>query len=202
MNLLAQELEYLQNTDFLLTKIKITQKLNDTLANLRDSLRAYIHDSSLDLPIALDYQVGKISKGENYRGLPYLVLDYPKLFKTNQIWAFRTMVWWGKAWSCTLHLQGEMWHTYQSALIDNRQMLDNQAVYICIHSQPWEYHYESDNYVAWDILTEAQRLTILQDHPFLKLSRTLALHQLSEAEAFSLQSFHLFCRAMGFLSPQ
>lgn len=37
----------------------------------------------------------KISKGENYLQLPYLILDYPAIFEKNNIFALRTFFWWG-----------------------------------------------------------------------------------------------------------
>jgi len=48
----------------------------------------------------------KISRGENYLGLPYLVLDYPRLFRPDAVLAIRTFFWWGHFFSSTLQLSG------------------------------------------------------------------------------------------------
>jgi hypothetical protein len=50
---------------------------------------------------------GKISRGENYQLLPYIILDYPSYFSRNNIFAVRTMFWWGNFFSITLHLSGD-----------------------------------------------------------------------------------------------
>ena len=52
------------------------------------------------------YGSPKISKGENYRGLPYVMLDYPRLFGREEVLAIRTFFWWGHGFSVTLHLKG------------------------------------------------------------------------------------------------
>src|SRR6187549_876336 len=49
----------------------------------------------------------KISRGENYKGLPYVVLDYPRLFTSEHVFAIRTHFWWGNYFSVTLHLKGQ-----------------------------------------------------------------------------------------------
>jgi hypothetical protein len=202
MDLSQKELDYLQNTDFLLTKNQITQKLTEKLGQVRDNLQKFMLDNDLNLPQTLDYQWGKISKGEKYQGLPYLVLDFPKLFKPEQIWAFRTMVWWGKTASCTLHLQGEMWKKYQAAFIQNCHLLNGQGVYVCIHNKPWDYHFETDNYLAWDEVSDFERLKIIKTHPFLKISRQLPLIQIADLEVFSLKSFQLYLESIGILQTK
>jgi hypothetical protein len=200
MDLSQKELEYLQNTDFLLTKSQITQKLTAALGQVQGNLKKFILDNHLILPQTLDYQVGKISKGEKYRDLPYLVLDFPKLFKPKQIWAFRTMVWWGNFASCTLHLQGEIWQNYQAHFSQNCQILHHQGVYLGINAEPWEYHFEKDNYIMWDDLNDFERLEIIKNHPFLKISRQLPIAQIADLEAFSLSSFQLFAGSIGLVS--
>src|SRR6187402_1143085 len=49
----------------------------------------------------------KISRGENYKGLPYVILDYPRLFGREDVFAVRTMFWWGHSFHVTLHLKGK-----------------------------------------------------------------------------------------------
>ena len=49
----------------------------------------------------------KISKGENYNGLPYVMFDYPRFFTKENVFAVRTFFWWANYFSVTLHLKGE-----------------------------------------------------------------------------------------------
>ena len=61
----------------------------------------------------------KISKGENYKGLPWLVLDYPRYFNKEDIFAIRTLFWWGNFFSITLHISGKYKMRYEKKIIDS-----------------------------------------------------------------------------------
>ena len=45
----------------------------------------------------------KISKGENYLGLPYLILDFPKKLEDENQFAVRNFFWWGNYFSTFLY---------------------------------------------------------------------------------------------------
>ena len=49
----------------------------------------------------------RISRGEQYKGLPWVMLDYPRVFGKENVLAVRTMFWWGHYFTVTLHLKGE-----------------------------------------------------------------------------------------------
>ena len=61
----------------------------------------------------------KISKGENYLQLPYLILDYPAIFEKNNIFALRTFFWWGNFFSINLHISGIYKTAFQDTLLKN-----------------------------------------------------------------------------------
>jgi len=90
-----KELSLLKDTDFLLTKIKIIEKVNNLFVETKKEVQNSIEKLNFDFPNELDLKKGKISKGEYYKGLPYLVLDFPTHFSEKNIFAYRTMFWWG-----------------------------------------------------------------------------------------------------------
>ena len=81
------------------------------------------------------------------------------------------MFWWGNFFSSTLHLQGKSLDLYQELLFKNAHKLANDEIYICINKSPWEYHYNSDNY----ILLSEFNLKKIKDLQFLKLSKKFEL---------------------------
>ncbi|MEI9808974.1 MAG: hypothetical protein WDO16_14545 [Bacteroidota bacterium] len=74
----------------------------------------------------------KISKGENYKGLPYLVLDYPRYFEKDNHFAVRSMFWWGNFFSSTLHLSGIYKKKYTSAIEASFTQLQENDFFICV----------------------------------------------------------------------
>jgi hypothetical protein len=189
-----KELAYLHNTDFLLTKRKLIEQLQRVLSLSQQQIKQAIEDSKASLPANCLQRAGKISRGENYRGLPYLILDYPRLLAKNDVFSFRSMFWWGHFFSCTLHLQGQSLQLYRSQLQEN--MLGKTTAlpadtWICVNSTPWEYHYEPSNYKLLKEVLPGE-LRLLLDREFVKLSRKMPLQQYEQLSAFSSECLHLF----------
>ena len=147
MKLTNKELSLIQDSDFLLTKVKVISKIFRLLEITENNLRKIINETTFKFPLGTKIKYGKISKGETYLKLPYLILDYPTLFTNRDIFAFRTMFWWGNFFSATIHLQGESLNIFRNKIIDNYKYLLNQNIYICVANNPWEYHYKKSNYV-------------------------------------------------------
>ena len=185
MNITEKELNILQGTDFLLAKSAVLKKIYNMLEETRTELKKIVRNTGLSFPEGTDTLTGKISRGENYKNLPYMVLDYPTLFTNDNTFAFRTMFWWGNFFSLTLHLEGEALKYYRNNLADNIERLVNQNIYIGIGKTPWEYHYEKHNYVP---IKEIYREQIL-NFKFVKLSKRIAVIEWRKVPEFSAEFF-------------
>lgn len=182
-----KELSLLKDTDFLLTKINIIEKVNSLLTETRKELLQITKKSNFNFSNKLDLKRSKISKGEYYRGLPYLVLDCPAHFSEKNIFAYRTMFWWGNFFSSTFHLQGESLKKYRNKLINNFDNLLNNDIYISVGKTPWEYHYENDNYVKLD----KTHKFFISNCNFLKLSKKIELNEWKSLPEFSTKFLEL-----------
>ncbi|NND33641.1 MAG: hypothetical protein HKN76_13720 [Saprospiraceae bacterium] len=181
MQLTNKEFELIQDVDFILTKVSVLNKMRLLLERVRLEMISVVIDSDFNFPVGVNLSSGKISKGENYRSLPYQVLDYPAYFDRENIFAIRTMFLWGHFFSCTLHLQGMHLDRYRENIWENRNKLIEQDLYISVGETPWQYHYEQDNYVYY---TKEQEDHL--KHPvFLKLSKKVALGDLERLPAES-----------------
>ncbi len=169
------ELRYLRDTDFLSTKLRIMKSLQGLLEQTQQKLLQ--QKGLLLLPASVWETPPKVSRGENYEGLPYLVLDYPRIFKQEAIFAYRTMFWWGHGFSCTLHLEGSYWRTFKPRLLPRLGMSEAaNNWWICVNNTPWEYHYRPDNYLPLpEYLQQPAALDKLAKMPFMKLSCRIPL---------------------------
>jgi len=193
------ELHTIHNTDFFSVKASATKKIEHLFADVRDAIKDAIENKNIAFPTEVDSVNGKIFRGENYLGLPYLVLDYPKHFSKDSVLAFRTMFWWGKFFSFTLHLQGKALKEYRNhflpellALKKNRKGLGNE-IYICVNNSPWHYHYKKDNYLPVSKLSEPALRKLLLKKEFVKLSMRIPLKDYKKLVPFALENFlHLY----------
>jgi hypothetical protein len=184
----AQELRLINDTAFLLAKRQITEKMYHIFADLVKIYSSQPVHSNFIFPKNCDSITGKISKGENYLGLPYITLDFPRLFEAENIFAFRTMFWWGNFFSFTLLLKGKSLDSYKTTIAKNINALRGQSVYICINESQWHHHFENDNYTPLD---ELKQITIA-DLSFFKISRKLELNNISELQQFGSDTYDLF----------
>ncbi len=194
MQLTEKELLIIQDTDFLLTKATVLEKVNVLLGQTREELKECAEHSNFSFPDGTDLLNGKISKGENYKNLPYMVLDCPALFTTKTVLAYRTMFWWGNFFSATLHLEGTALNYYRNSIIINLNKLLKKDIYIGIGDTPWQYHYEKDNYIP---LTENHK-NFINNCKFLKLSKKIELKKWNYVSEFSTNFFELILSVLKF----
>src|SRR5688572_30593643 len=98
------ELELVNNTEWILTKNGIIEKVKKLLHDIQMAQHEVLIAAQDQLPAEVLMPSPKISRGENYKGLPYLILDNPRFFDKQDIFAIRTMFWWGHFFSITLHV--------------------------------------------------------------------------------------------------
>jgi hypothetical protein len=174
-----EEVNALSNKRFFEVKQTATQKVLVLLGELEKRLKSEVSVISLFANHGVELkETGKIFRGENYRMMPYVILDYPRLFTTDSVFAFRSMFWWGNEFSFTLHLQGHALETFRKNLLNNIHSLKGHNFFICINDTPWEYVFDETNYAQLDNFLQEDRdeLTqLLTNHKFIKLSCKLEL---------------------------
>lgn len=176
IRLSAKEIELVTQPEWILTKNDIFNRVKEWLAELQQVQQSIITDTKDELPEHMTNTSPKITKGENYRGLPYLVLDYPRYFDKNNVFAIRTMFWWGNFFSVTLHLSGEC----KDGIIENLRtatgFLRNNAFAVCVNEDEWQHHFGEDNYRLMTAVSDEEFEEYL-DRPFLKIAKKIPLHE-------------------------
>ena len=185
MQLTQKELGTINNSEFLISKNRIISEIETQLKATKTELESLVDNSGKKLNISNEHFKSNISKGENYKNLPFVILDYPSIFQKNDIFAYRTMFWWGNYFSATLHLQGKYLDYYRNKLLSNFSLLLNKDIYICINDSPWEYHFESNNFE----MLQPKHLEILEKKNFIKLSKKIPLEDYNSISQFSYDYF-------------
>ena len=184
IDLSIDEFSLLSDPDILIRKKIIQNKIYKLLENTQTKIEVVLCQFEESLPA--NFSHAKISQGENYLNLPYMVLDYPSVFSKQNTFAFRTMFYWGNFFSNTLHLQGEYLEKARQQLYAGSASLINSKTYMSTGETPWHYHYEADNYMP---LTQENCDKLLSDK-FVKLSTKIELNnwqKLPELSANNLQ---------------
>ncbi|WP_375578069.1 hypothetical protein ABWH96_13605 [Marivirga tractuosa] len=174
----TQELDLASDPTILLIKYRMMEKVWDFLEEMQEEIRKELEPFTGKLPKELNLVHGKISKGENYKRLPFMMLDFPAFFTKDDILAFRTMFYWGNFISSTFHLQGQFLKKYGKALIENFK--NHKEVFFCVNNSPWNYDYKSNNYVLLNEINIEELEDYLQNTDFIKLSIKFPVDEMPE----------------------
>lgn len=185
------EQQLVTNYEWLLTKNGILEKIKGSLGILQQRQQELLLQAGSFLPPEVLTVSAKISRGENYLGLPYLVLDQPRYFEKENIFAVRTMFWWGHFFSCTLQLSGIYKEKYVPSLIAAFDQLQSEDFYISYNSSQWDHHFGEENYKPLHELDIVQFTQHLQSHPFIKLAKKISLDDWDTIEEKLLDAYRL-----------
>lgn len=175
------EMDLLNNSDWILTKNNILKKVQRLLEEVQQNILDFTKLHSSKFPKEVISISPKISKGENYNGLPWRMLDYPRYFDKENIFAIRTMFWWGNFFSTTLHLSGSYKRNLHSAIIQSYEYLCMNEFYCCINDDQWQHHFDKENYMSVKELTIKEFTEIIFEKSFTKLSRKFSLGEWDSA---------------------
>lgn len=183
-----EEQQLVINTHWILTKRVILDKVGQLLGELSEQQKEIIKNENNWLPAEVCLSQAKISKGENYLQLPYLILDNPRCFDATNIFAVRTMFWWGNFFSVTLHLSGTYKALYQERIYE-RLLGEKQDIFICINENQWQHHFEADNYISIKKLSSADLQSLIYKKQFIKLAIKFPLQQWDTLPVLLQESF-------------
>lgn len=186
------ESRLMNDASVILTKNTVLKKVKELFIRLQSQMQdecvSHSHHTAFTIP-------PKISRGENYLGLPYLILDYPRVFREGNILAIRSMFWWGHYFSSTLHLSGTHRKNVQFKIEKNYQQLAEEGYHIAIHEDQWLHQFEKDVYVQVRDLTEEEFKTNCRQYDHLKIGITWPLQDGSQADVSLLKSWKFLLNA-------
>jgi hypothetical protein len=182
IQLSAEELAMVQDSHWLLTKNKILGTVTELFGELAGIMREMTASNSGPFRNDILLVSPKIARGENYQGLPYIMLDYPRVFGKDDILAVRTMFWWGNFISITLHLKGRYKHHYVPVIRKFSGELAAWDFHIGISENEWVHEFSDQNYLSMNKTGNALLEEILAKNLFCKLSVKIPLYKWNESK--------------------
>jgi hypothetical protein len=196
IRLSPKEQELVIDAGLILTKNAIMRKAWLLLEQLQEAQQSLLLQYAPLLPAEAIKTSPKISKGENYKGLPYLVLDQPRYFDRDHVLSIRTMFWWGHFFSSTLHLSGRFKDQYGVHLLDAFQTLGKEDYSICINDDEWEHHFEFDNYRDVSSMSREVFAQHACGRSFTKLAKKVSLEQWDDAPELLYSQFQFLLQLL------
>jgi hypothetical protein len=177
VSLTAEEQALVVNAEWLHLKNSVLQKVMTLMGQLQLALQAHPVTSIFPFPGPTLQGGGKISRGERYKELPYIILDYPRFFSKDNIFAFRTMFWWGHYFIATLHLAGEEKERFSNAIAGAWQQLAEHQFQVYLQEDPWEHDLEDENYKLISAIPVLEFKQLIARRPFIKLAKPYSFEE-------------------------
>jgi hypothetical protein len=178
VQLSAEEMRLVRDPAWILTKNSVIQKVVGMFAGLSEAIRAggaHRVAPPRRAPSSGGTQPTtepKISRGENYKGLPWVMLDYPRVFGREDVYAIRLFFLWGYAFSVTLHLKGVYKERFLPAIRARWAELAAAGFEVSIADDEWVHEHTAETYGP---------LADIGGRPWLKLSARVGLEHWDEA---------------------
>ena len=170
-HLSPEESSLVENSAWLLTKQRIIGKVYGLFGLLSEQYSAMLEGYAGFIPEEVPKVSPKIYKGEMYQQLPYVMLDHPRFFDQKDVFAIRTFFWWGNDFSIHLVLGGVYRNQFIQSLLGHLQEGTLDTWSIGVSDDPWEHHFERDNYV--DVHSWLQQKTYSIPGSYIKLGKRM-----------------------------
>ena len=169
-----------RNTEWILTKHRVIEKVYTLYGALSSQMQSALLLQPAILPAEVLKISPKISKGEQYEQLPYVVLDYPRFFSKSHVFAIRTFFWWGYYFSSTLHLKGKFQQSWAEKIVKAVRANKISGYYLSTSGNEFDFDLSGHNYSR---LTGKSKLVAqdLLNHPFIKLSNKVSFNNWNKA---------------------
>ncbi len=154
-----------------LVRASAREKVRAELGALRQELVACLAGSSLLTPPGFDAGNYQFVKGEYLEQFPYQYLDFPKHFKGEDKFTFRSLFWWGHHVVFALLLEGAGLRQYKANLIDRYRQISNRDLHLCLGPSLWEWHQGAGHTLPVTQDRRAEIAAVLSTRPWFKLAR-------------------------------
>lgn len=190
LELSKNELELITNSDVILTKNRIIKKIYTLFGLLSEEYKSILHQHALHLPDDIFNKAPKIYKGEQYMGLPYVMMDYPRCFFKDDMFAIRSFFWWGNYFSITLQLSGRYLQMFAKNIMQHLKNSNREEYFLSVNESAWEHHFEPDNYISLQDYLAENSLQDFVKRPFIKIAKKIPLLNWDNAMAFYINKYH------------
>ena len=185
--LTPDESALVENASWLLTKHRVIGKVVGVFGALSEIYSGLLEEYAEFIPMEITSVSPKIYKGEQYRQLPYVMLDQPRYFRHDDTFAIRTFFWWGNSFSIHLLLGGKYKQMFEERITSHLNDGSLETWYFGVSEDPWQHHFEQDNYLP--VHQIKNKTDVAQNGNYLKIGKWHGVTDWKGAFAFFIASY-------------
>lgn len=193
IRLSEEEMELISNADWIWKKNRLMELTRDRLAGLQEAQWEALHTCAGAIPPEVVQIPAKISRGEQYEGLPWLMLDLPRYFVGGDHFAIRSFFLWGHGFSLVFYVRGRFRERWLGSVSRHYSRLKLAGWKRSMGEDPWQHHFREDNYRPINAMSEDEWNAWLKTHPFIKLGYIIPISQWHEMPFLLMEQYRLLC---------
>jgi hypothetical protein len=117
----------------------------------------------------------KTTRGNNFLGYPWTIIDFPRKFENDGFMALRTLCLRGHCFSITLHLSGETLKQYSERLTERANEIPEEY-YVSMNADEWMHIIDEKNYRTANDLRSHFKEEIVKSS-YLKIARKIPFEE-------------------------
>lgn len=162
------EYDFICREDYPKIKHAVIQKLCQRFDHLGELLVENLSVKVTSLHVADGNVNYKTTRGENYKLMPYVVVDYPKIKGKDFKLCCRTMFWWGNYFSMNIIIRTNDFD--MKYLCNYLFKLKNEKLLILTGDDLWQQDLNDVSFIKTDTLSKARLLSLISKNSYMKLS--------------------------------
>jgi len=187
-NLTKHELDFISDKEYPLIKKSAMQKISTLFEEMGEQMKA---DETLNA--FFTKRTFKVSRGDNYLHLPYVVLDYPKISRAHFELHCRTMFWWGNYFSMNVFIKTSKIDitSFYKNLSENTAA--GQNVMVLTAENIWNQDLNAGEFINSNNI-DKKVLDVLAGNPYQKIS---AIHDIKRSAELSEAAGMFYKKVLG-----
>jgi len=169
-------------------KGEVDARINQLLYSFQEELSSLLETNQYQLPAKIGKTPFKVSKGNNHKGFPFQVIDYPSSLGQTNVYSFRSVIWYANFFSFNLLLKGEPKLNYERLL----GRLTDKGYTLSWKGDIWETEIRDDQSIEIKTQTLNQVSSIYRCNEAVKIFIAYNLNQIDDFERLGVESFKEF----------
>lgn len=186
--LTSKQKAFITEKENFVLKGEVDSEVNRLLYAFQEELSHLIRTNLFQLPSKLGKTPFKVNKGNNHKGFPFQVIDFPSSLGKSNLYSFRSVIWYANFFSFSLLLKGESKSNYEDRLVG----LIDKGYRISWKDDIYETEISIDHCIEIKAETFEKASKIYQSHEAIKIFISYNLNQIDDFERLGVESFKDF----------
>lgn len=186
--LTEKQLSFLIDKENYELKTQVDKSINALLYRFQEELSLNLSEGQFLLPGKLSKSLIKVNKGNNHKEFPFQVVDFPASLGQEDLFTFRSVVWYANFFSFSLILKGQPKENYLSQI----HRLTGKDYALTYGEKVWETDFSSETTLLLKDKSLDYLSNLIKASDTVKIFKSYNLNQIGDFERLGMESFKDF----------